>query len=120
MQANIDPTVTIDESDRYCYHLRMEKIAVDPRDPLHPIVRKLIRVFRPIDYKKYFQCPIAEQIEFLKTMNFQNAELVHDPTKEEVVKIERVVSPEEEHRDARKIAEVLKTPGSRTKKAVKK
>lgn len=80
MYGNINKNVEIKEEDRYFYNVLMEKRIVNPRDPLNPIVRKYLKVFRTVDYKKYFQCSQEDQIGFLKTMNYQAAELVHDPT----------------------------------------
>ena len=37
-------------------------------------------VLRAIDYKKYFECSVKDQIENQKTMNFEGFELVHDPS----------------------------------------
>jgi hypothetical protein len=119
MRANIDSSVEIEEENRHAYHLRMEKVAVNPNDPLHPIVRVLIRVFRPIDYKKYFECSARDQAEYLKTMNFQNAELVHDPSKETIEVVERPKSAEEEFVIAKKTGEAIKTPAERRKPSKK-
>jgi hypothetical protein len=80
MKGNINKNVEIKESDRYFYNVLMEKRIVNPRDPLHPIVRTYLKVFRNVDYKKYFECSQDQQIEYLKAMNYQAAELVHDPT----------------------------------------
>jgi hypothetical protein len=120
MRANLDPTVEIEEENRHCYHLEVQSRAIDPNRPLDPIIRKRILCLRPIDYKKYFQCSAKEQSGYLEAMNLRDCRLVHDPTKEEVVKVERIVSAEEEHRDARKIVETLKSPTSKTKRSVKK
>jgi hypothetical protein len=83
MKANMNPAVEIDERDRYCYILKAKRILINPAQPTHPDVRTHMLVLRPMDYKKYFQCPIAEQINYLKNMNVEDAELVHDPTLEE-------------------------------------
>ena len=56
---------------------------------------------RPIDYKKYFECSVKDQIEYLKTMNIQNAELVHDPSIEHIERIEIAPSAEQIQHDKR-------------------
>lgn len=58
-------------------------------------------VLRPIDYKKYFECSAKDQVEYLKVMNIQNAELVHDPSIEEYVKVEAAPSAEQVQHDKR-------------------
>ena len=90
MKGNINTTVEIKEEDRYFYNVLMEKRIVDPRDPLHPIVRQYLKVFRIKDYEKYFKCSQEDQIGFLKAMNYQAAELVHDPTYKPVLRIEPI------------------------------
>lgn len=120
MKANLDKSVEILDENRHCYHLRVESRAVDPRDARHPIVNTRILCLRPIDYKKYFECSAEDQIGYLKAMNLENCELVHDPSIEVIEKIEPIRSAEELYRDARKVVEATKSPSLKTKKAVKK
>jgi hypothetical protein len=94
MKANLSKSVEILEENRHCYHLMVESRAVDPRNPTHPIVKRRLLVLRPIDYKKYFQCSTTDQIGYLKAMNLENCELVHDPSYETVEKIEPIKSAE--------------------------
>jgi hypothetical protein len=103
MFGNINKNVEIKEEDRYFHNVLMEKIIINPKDPLHPIVRKYVKVFRAIDYKKYFQCSQEDQIGFLKAMNYQTAELVHDPT------IDDFVRPAIEKSFEQKFVELKKT-----------
>lgn len=95
MYANLKRSVIIEDENRYCYHLQVESRAINPRDPTHPIVNRRILCLRVIDYKKYFGGPVEEQIGYLKAMGLENVELVHDPTLEEVVRIETKPSAEE-------------------------
>ena len=104
MQANLKPTVTIEEENRDCYHVMAEKVIPNPRDQKHPIVRRKLLVFRPVDYKKYFMCSEKENIEYLKTMNYEAAELVHDPTLETTRVVEFPKSAEQVYREAQKTA----------------
>ena len=95
MFGNIKKTVEIKDEDQYYYNVLMEKRIINPRDPLNPIVRQYLKVFRIVDYKKYFQCSQEEQIGYLKAMNYQGAELVHDPTFSAVVRPKPLVSTEQ-------------------------
>ena len=61
-------------------------------------------MFRTVDYKKYFMCSEKENIEYLKTMNYEAAELVHDPTLEETRVVEFPKSAELEYKEAQKAA----------------
>lgn len=81
MPGNIRPEHEIQTRNAGCFHVFARKVLVNPMDPKHPIIRTKLLVFRPEDYKKYFQCSDVENIEYLKTMNFEGAELVHDPTR---------------------------------------
>jgi|WetSurMetagenome_2_1015567.scaffolds.fasta_scaffold00103_42 hypothetical protein len=120
MKANLDNTVEIEVENRLCYHLRVESRAVHPARPLDPVIRKRILCLRQIDYKKYFQCSAEDQVGYLKAMNIRNCELVHDPSLEDSVRIERPKSAEEEFILAKKIGSAVTSPITRkTKKAVK-
>ena len=46
MFGNINKNVEIKESDRGFYNVLMEKRIINPHDPLHPIVRSYLKVFR--------------------------------------------------------------------------
>lgn len=81
MKANIRPEHEIQTRNAGLYHIFARKVLVNPMDPKHPVIRPKLLVFRPVDYKKYFQCSEVENIEYLKTMNYEGAELVHDPTR---------------------------------------
>jgi hypothetical protein len=118
-RANLDPTVTIEPENRHCYHLRVETRIIDPRDRTHPIVKKRILCLRPIDYKKYFECSARDAAEYLKVMNIENCELVHDPTREELIKVEIPKSAEEEFLITKKMGEALRTPAERRKQTKK-
>lgn len=51
------------------------------RDPKNPIRITSLKVWRYEDFKKYFIDPSPErQIQFRKAMNFDEIEVVHDPT----------------------------------------
>ena len=84
MKANLNPAVEIDERDRYCYILKAKRILINPTQPTHPDVRTHMLVLTPNDYQRFFKCPIEQQIKYLKNMNVEDAELVHDPTLEGV------------------------------------
>jgi hypothetical protein len=103
MQANLNKTVQIEAENAWCYHLKTEKSAVDPRDPKHPRVKTRIMVLEPDNYKKYFQCSVDDQIGFLKTMGIENVELVHDPTIESYVRIEVEKSAEQKLHEEKKM-----------------
>jgi hypothetical protein len=79
MKANLNPGVEIDERDRYYYILKAKRILLNPAQPTHPVIRDHMLVLKPADYIKYFKCPIEEQLRYLKNMNVEDAELVHDP-----------------------------------------
>ena len=113
MQANLNKTVTIEAENAWCYHLKVEKRTVDPRDPTHPRVRQLIRVLDPDNYKRYFQCSVADNIEYLKVMGWENVELIHDPTIERYVKIEFPATPEHELREEKRRRNLPKKPSQR-------
>lgn len=119
MKGNVNKNVEINEEDRYFHNVLMEKIIVNPLDPLHPIVRKYLKVFRAIDYKKYFQCPVEEQIGYLKAANYQNAELVHDPTLEKIEIPEPLSSFEEKFRMDKKVAQAIDPMKVRVRKPIK-
>jgi len=95
MQANLNKTIAIKAEDVWCYHLKVESRAVDPRDPTHPRINRRILILSPDNYKKYFQCSVTEQIGYLKAMGLENVELVHDPTLERTVRIEFPKSAEQ-------------------------
>jgi hypothetical protein len=107
MQANLNKNVQIEEENRHAYHLKVESVTIDPRDAKHPIVRRRILVLRPIDYKKYFECSIDEQIGYLKAMGLENVELVHDPS---IERIEKIVFPKTEEEKYRKERAVNQGP----------
>jgi hypothetical protein len=104
MQANLKPTVTIEEENRGCYHVMATKVIPNPKDPAHPQSRPRLLIFRPVDYRKYFMCSDRENIEYLKTMNYEGAVLVHDPTLEETRVVEFPKSAELEYREAKQTA----------------
>jgi predicted type IV restriction endonuclease len=84
MKANMNPEVEIDERDRDFYILKAKRILINPKDPTHPVEKIHMLVLRAKDYQTYFKCPIDKQITYLKNMNVESAELVHDPTLETV------------------------------------
>jgi len=49
-------------------------------------------------------CSEKDKIEYLKTMNFEATQLVHDPTLEETRVVEFPKSAEQEYREAQKTA----------------
>jgi hypothetical protein len=112
MKGNVNNKVEIKEEDRYFYNVLMEKRIINPSDSLNPIVRKYVKVFRAVDYKKYFQCSQDDQIGILKSMNYQAAELIHDPTlAPEPIKIpDAIVSAEERFRTEEKIRKATESP----------
>lgn len=97
MQANLNKSVQIESENAGAYHLKVESVAINPRDPTHPIVKRRILVLRPIDYKKYFECSVDEQVGYLRAMGLENVELVHDPSIERIEKIVFPPTEEEKH-----------------------
>jgi hypothetical protein len=79
--ANLNPKYRVLIRNANCYHVATVKVLPTPGDPKHPVIRPRLMVLRPCDYEKYFLCSDKENIENLKTMNFEAPELVHDPTK---------------------------------------
>jgi|WetSurSiteA1Bulk_404760.scaffolds.fasta_scaffold04160_7 hypothetical protein len=77
--GNIRKDIMIRKRDLHCYHVYTETRIIDPRQPAFPIIKTRIVVFRPMDYKVYFEGPPANQIGYLKAMNFTNCSLVWDP-----------------------------------------
>lgn len=78
--ANLKPGIMIKERDQYCYHVMLNYITIDPTDPTHPHTSRVVKSFRNVDYRKYFDCPQDRQTKFLKAMGVDSAEVVHDPT----------------------------------------
>lgn len=81
LPANIDPKHRVEIRNADSYHVYAVKVIPNPADQKHPIIRPRLLVFRPVDYEKYFMCSGKDQIEYMKTMNYESAELVHDPTR---------------------------------------
>jgi hypothetical protein len=95
MQANLNKSVQILDDDKFCYHLKVESVVINPNDPKHPIVKRRMLILGPLQYKRYFGGSVDEQIGYLKAMGLENVELVHDPSLEQTVIIEREPSAEE-------------------------
>lgn len=93
--GNVRPDVLTYRKDLDCYHLQVETRILNPADMTHPIVKVRILVLRPMDYKKYLQCSGAEQIEWLRTMNFSSASLVWDPCRDDARKLNAIVKSEQ-------------------------
>jgi hypothetical protein len=55
-------------------------VKINPTDPKHPVTETKVIPFRSVDFKKWFQCSTEKQIHYLKIMNADSAEIVHDPT----------------------------------------
>ena len=104
IQANMDKSVMIRESDRYAYHMRVTiKRQPDPiKDPFLVEIKEEIRPIRVCDYEKYFdpkRVKTENIIQATKAIGWASAEVVHDPTLEKVVfkKVEAEVARDNEH-----------------------
>jgi hypothetical protein len=93
IKANIRPEFMIKESDQNLHHFLMTRILVNPADPTHPERRQRVLCVRNVDYRKYFDCDTAMQIRFLKAMNYESAELIHDPALGKVKEEEPIPGP---------------------------
>lgn len=80
IQANLDSTVEIRESDRESYHVRMERVQVNPQDQKHPIQKVSIVPIRVSDFRKFFSGSEERKIRFRKAMGVDSITVVHDPT----------------------------------------
>ncbi len=72
----------IKEKDRELYHTLMTRIKVSPSDPLHPQRITVPRMWRSIDFLKYFGPNVSpeQRAKNLSAMNYSECEVVHDPT----------------------------------------
>jgi hypothetical protein len=77
--ANLNKNYRVEIRNAGCFHVATVKVIPNPNDPKHPVVRPRLMVLRPCDYEKYFMCSDKQNIENLKTMNFESAVLVHNP-----------------------------------------
>jgi len=68
-------------------------ITIDPTDPTHPHTSRVVKSFRNVDYRKYFDCPQDRQTKFLKAMGVDSAEVVHDPTYKEFKETFKIADP---------------------------
>jgi hypothetical protein len=93
--GNVRQDIMIRRRDLHCYHVYAEKRMVDPRDPTHPIIRSRVCIFRPMDYRTYFEGSPQNNIDYLKAMNWTNASLVWDPCKPESQDLIKQVAAEE-------------------------
>ena len=79
IRANIRPEFMIKESDQHLHHYLMTRILVNPSDPTHPERKQRVLCVRNADYRRFFDCDTKSQIKYLKAMNYESAELIHDP-----------------------------------------
>ena len=99
IQANMDKSVMIRESDRYAYHMRVTiKRQPDPiKDPFLVEIKEEIRPIRVCDYEKYFdpkRVKTENIIQATKAIGWASAEVVHDPTLEKV-EFKKIDKPED-------------------------
>jgi hypothetical protein len=93
MKANRDENVLIKEISKYNVHVRLEKIAVDPRDPAHPVKSYKIAVFSPAEFEKMEANTGGNHpINWVRVSGFDSAYVVHDgrllPPEEKIEKSE--------------------------------
>lgn len=107
--ANLNPKYRVEIRNAGCYHVATVKVIVNPNDPKHPVVRPRLMVLRPVDYEKYFMCSDKQNIENLKTMNYEAGELVHDPRKNspDVVSILEKLAADDQARNEKDLQRVL-------------
>ena len=77
--ANLDKSIMIKEKDQDFHNIQITSIRINPADPTHPVTKTEVKVFRAIDFRKYFECSTEKQIHYLKVMGIDNAKVVHDP-----------------------------------------
>jgi hypothetical protein len=117
IKANRDESVLIKEAAKYCIHVRLTQINVNPRDPQHPAKKDVIQVFsvkefEQMEAQRYGKHPFI----WYRVAGFAEAVVVHDgrlvPEKEKAEE-----SPEDEA-----IREVVKEEVKKTvrrQKAIK-
>jgi hypothetical protein len=90
MRANLNPDVIIKTRDRYLYHLKCQQVIINPRDPQHPIIRQRMMILDFDNFDRYFGKKVSEaqKIENAKTMAVEGIEIVHDPSREQTVRVE--------------------------------
>lgn len=93
IKANIKPEFMIKESDQNLHHYLMTRILVNPADPTHPERKQRVLCVRDVDYRKYFDCDTQSQIRYLKAMNYESAELIHDPALGKAKEDEPIAGP---------------------------
>lgn len=78
--ANLETDVLIKESDQYCYHVRLTRIAINPNDPTHPSVSKDIKCFKKETFEKMEALRYAKQpIVWYRAGGYDECKVVHDP-----------------------------------------
>jgi hypothetical protein len=105
MKANLDESVTIKEIDQFAIHVKLTKISVSPKDPLHPSTSTVVKcfpvkTFEIMEAMRYARNPIV----WYRAGGFDEARIVHDgrlESKEETP----VAKAEGESSNAKKLAE---------------
>lgn len=83
MQANKDESVEIKKSDRFCYHVRLEKRSVRPGNEQYPEVGHQIKCFPQKTFEKMEALRNGpHKIIWYKAGGYVSATVVHDPTLE--------------------------------------
>lgn len=78
--ANLETSVLIKESDQYCYHVRLTRIAINPDDPSHPSVSKDIKCFTKETFEKMEALRNAKSpIIWYRAGGYDECKVVHDP-----------------------------------------
>jgi hypothetical protein len=81
IEANQETGLMIKESDQYCYHVRLKRIAINPNDPTHPEVSQHIKCFTKTVFEKMEALRNGRNpIVWYRAGGFDEAKVVHDPT----------------------------------------
>jgi len=93
IEANKDATVLIKASDRFAYHVRLERRSVRPGNEQYPEVSHHIKCFPKDTFEKMEKLRNASSpIVWYRAGGFTSAVVVHDPNLEEPEEVKETKS----------------------------
>ena len=93
--GNLNPQWKIKEKDQGYYNVLLTRRLFNNLAPTRPITREWVKCFREKDYYKYFvNCNQEQKIGYLQSMNVDESELIHDPSKVNSVSFTNTNAPQ--------------------------
>jgi hypothetical protein len=97
VKCNLNPLYEIPEHEIGFYWIRGQKTAINPADPIHPVVWYHLICLKKIDYDNWFSPKIGVemQIQFMKNSGHTAFEVIHDPSLNPKVEVKKVKGKKE-------------------------